>query len=465
MSVFIILIFVLFINAVEEFKFSFTWTKDGVSQTSLITQDVVSRYANDAPSRTAPINYTESGVSVSDDGKSLTQYMYKLNDGWANEWGSRLYLLNKDEVKYEIFDLVNKEFSFDVELSTLSCGFNSALYTVEMPATGSDDVGASYGTGYCDAQGGGPGNINLACNEMDLIEANRESAQLAVHSCSEVGQFALAEGKTCATAGCSVNHYRDQPSFFGPNSSFSVDTSRVFTVVTQFFGSDDGKLNEIRRFYIQDGVQISSPAILVPSSSSSSSSYPTVTNGYCTAANADSLLDGMSRSFGQGHVLVFSLWAAEDAGGMDWLDAGHDGRCPEADADTARAVLVQANKEAHVTWSNVRVGDVPKVSDLRPNAKRNTGTVVVVVVAGTVIVVVIIVLPVSVFCWKRRKKTQTGKTEGVRSFSLAGEEDDDEDSNDDVQESLDYLYGERKRTKGTRMDAVDEKDEESEEKV
>ena len=57
-----------------------------------------------------------------------------------------------------MFKLKNKEFTFDVDLSTLPCGLNGALYFVSMDKDGgmseyaNNKAGAKYGTGYCDSQ-------------------------------------------------------------------------------------------------------------------------------------------------------------------------------------------------------------------------------------------------------------------------------------------------------------------------
>lgn len=61
-----------------------------------------------------------------------------------------------DNDNYEMFKLKNREFTLDVDVSTLPCGVNGALYFVEMSANGdkgqgSNAAGAKYGTGYCDA--------------------------------------------------------------------------------------------------------------------------------------------------------------------------------------------------------------------------------------------------------------------------------------------------------------------------
>lgn len=63
-----------------------------------------------------------------------------------------------DSSNYQMFTLNNNEFTFDVDLSTVECGLNAALYFVAMEADGgkksysTNQAGAKYGTGYCDAQ-------------------------------------------------------------------------------------------------------------------------------------------------------------------------------------------------------------------------------------------------------------------------------------------------------------------------
>lgn len=65
----------------------------------------------------------------------------------------------QDDSTYQIFKFTgNTEFTFDVDLSGLPCGFNGALYFVSMDADGglakypTNKAGAKLGTGYCDAQ-------------------------------------------------------------------------------------------------------------------------------------------------------------------------------------------------------------------------------------------------------------------------------------------------------------------------
>lgn len=98
-------------------------------------------------------DYTTHGVYAN--GSDLTMFMLSAN---GTEYSPRLYLLNEAEDAYELLHLTGQEFTFDVDMSKLPCGMNSALYLSEMEATGGQGLsdipvaGAPYGTGYCDAQ-------------------------------------------------------------------------------------------------------------------------------------------------------------------------------------------------------------------------------------------------------------------------------------------------------------------------
>ena len=64
--------------------------------------------------------------------------------------GSRVYLMESED-KYRMFNLLNKEFTFTVDVSNLPCGLNGALYFSQMAADGGsgefagNKAGAKYG--------------------------------------------------------------------------------------------------------------------------------------------------------------------------------------------------------------------------------------------------------------------------------------------------------------------------------
>lgn len=156
-----------------------------------------------------------------------------------------------------MFYLLNRELSFDVDMSSMGCGMNSALYFSAMQEDGNTAAGytgARYGTGYCDAQPAQPDRP--ACEEMDIWEANSLTTVFTTHPCY---------GSVCDAWGCGFNTYaRGDKQFYGRGSGFAVDSTQPHTVVTQFItedGTDNGRLKEIRRHYIQNGRRIDVPSV------------------------------------------------------------------------------------------------------------------------------------------------------------------------------------------------------------
>ena len=73
----------------------------------------------------------ESTYGISTSGDAVT-----LQFVTGSNVGSRTYLLDSDGSNYKMFQLLNQEFTFDVDVSTLPCGLNGALYFVEMDQDG-----------------------------------------------------------------------------------------------------------------------------------------------------------------------------------------------------------------------------------------------------------------------------------------------------------------------------------------
>ena len=74
------------------------------------------------------------GISTS--GNSL-KLKFVTKAGTGTNIGSRTYLMAAgSQTNYELFKLMNQEFTFDVDVSNLPCGLNGALYFSEMAADG-----------------------------------------------------------------------------------------------------------------------------------------------------------------------------------------------------------------------------------------------------------------------------------------------------------------------------------------
>lgn len=99
------------------------------------------------------VDYPSYGINAN--GNSLTLNLFVQKDNVTSLSSPRVYLLSDDET-YNMFQLLNQEITFDVDVSKVPCGINGALYLSEMsPNGGASDLnkaGAAYGTGYCDAQ-------------------------------------------------------------------------------------------------------------------------------------------------------------------------------------------------------------------------------------------------------------------------------------------------------------------------
>ncbi|KKY30234.1 putative endoglucanase 1 [Diaporthe ampelina] len=271
-----------------------------------------------------------------------------LSSDGNTEYTPRVYLLNEAEDAYEMLQLTGQEFSFDVDMSKLPCGMNSALYLSEMEATGGKDssdlsvLGAEYGAGYCDAQCyttpfiNGVGNINgsgVCCNELDIWEANARATHIAPHPCNVPGLYACdvngedcgADG-VCDKSGCSMNPYKmGHPEYYGLD--LEVDTTRPFTVVTQGVPAQN---------FLNDE--------------------------YCNATGADKYMDlgateGMGAAMSRGMVLVFSIWW--DKGSfMEWLDGQSSNAGPCNATEGNPEVIKSIQPDTQVTFSQIRWGDI-----------------------------------------------------------------------------------------------------------
>ncbi|KAF8175899.1 cellobiohydrolaseI [Mycena galopus ATCC 62051] len=327
--------------------------------------------------------------------------------------GSRVYLMASD-TEYQMFSLLNQEFTFTVDMSHLGCGLNGALYFSEMDADGgmarfpTNKAGAQYGTGYCDSQcpqdlkfingaanilnwtasatdsNSGTGMYGTCCNEMDIWEANMNAAAFTPHPCSVVGQTECSgvdcgDGAdryngVCDKDGCDFNSWRmgDQ-TFLGPG--LTVDTTQPFTVVTQFVTADNtttGTLSEIRRIYVQNGKVIqNSNTDLAGISPAVNSISDTFCNQQKTAVGDTNSFEArggiatMGAAIQRGMVLSLSIWD-DYAAGMLWLDSDY----PTTSSPTAPGVsrgpcsatsgdpqTVESTEAAdYVVFSNIKTG-------------------------------------------------------------------------------------------------------------
>jgi len=162
--------------------------------------------------------------------------------------------------------------------------------------------------------------------------------------------------------------------FYG--KGMTVDTSRKFTVVTQFLTSNNstsGTLSEIRRLYVQDGRVIQNSKVAVPGMTA----YDSITGAFCDAqksAFGDTTsfqnkggMAGMSAAMNRGMVLVLSVWD-DHAVNMLWLDSNYPTTADASKPGIARGTcpttsgvptdVESQSPNASVTYSNIKFGDI-----------------------------------------------------------------------------------------------------------
>jgi cellulose 1,4-beta-cellobiosidase len=357
----------------------------------------------------------EGTYGIKASGSSL-EVDFVTHGTYGDNVGSRSYMMNSED-KYEMFMLKNREFTFDVDVSQLPCGLNGALYFVAMDEDGGasysgNNAGAKYGTGYCDAQcphdmkyingkansegwvpdansaNSGKGTMGSCCFEMDIWEANSVSQAVTPHTCSVKGQY-TCEGTECGDNesgdrdngvcdkdGCDFASFRlGNETFFGAGSGFDLDSTQPMTVVTQFItddGTDNGKLVEIRREYVQNGQVVHNPMVDVDGTP-----YDSITEDFCTEVkdyfgddqgfSKHGGLSAMGDQMESGMVLVLSLWDDYSVN-MLWLDSDyptdadpstpgvHRGTCDVTSGDPTDVETNAADSK--VTFSNIKIGTI-----------------------------------------------------------------------------------------------------------
>jgi cellulose 1,4-beta-cellobiosidase len=170
----------------------------------------------------------------------------------------------------------------------------------------------------------------------NLREANSISTAVTPHPCTTIGQHRCEGdgcggtysddryGGTCDPDGCDFNAYRQGvKDFYGPG--MTVDTTKKFTVVTQFIKGSSGELSEIKRFYVQNGQVIANPDSAIEGNPGNS-----ITPDFCKSqkvAFGDQDVFEQKGGFSQFSkgiatpmVLVMSLWDDHYAN-MLWLDS------------------------------------------------------------------------------------------------------------------------------------------------
>ena len=219
------------------------------------------------------------------------------NDAVTLRHGARAYLGKKgiDELtpdNYFSATLFDQVLEYDVDISTVGCSCNAALYFVSMPGFNTDHKPAkgSDNDYYCDAN-----NVTgVWCWEQDTFEANKYTMATTPHNCKEAAGDYISH---CDGAGCGVNVFNIDNKAMCPDSSCKIDTSKTFRHY-QHFESDEKyeKIAAIHNRLVQGDTVFE----------------------FDSCAD-EAYLASMTDTFRKGMVMTFSLWGSTHDT-MQWLD-------------------------------------------------------------------------------------------------------------------------------------------------
>ena len=241
----------------------------------------------------APVVSAAGALTVTGDTR-----MYLVQDYTQNAWR---------EHRYERIDLMAQPLVFTLDLSGVPCGCLACVYLVAMKDP------SEAGPNYCDmAENLAPGYEEGTCTELDILEANNNAMQTAIHTetggsfgsgrCDKNGCFARVGGPTAPS---------EEQGKYGRGKT--IDSMRPFQVSTAV--DAEGAMTI------------------------------TLSQGSATAVSFDRRMAGNPQGGGvprdalaatraaQGKLaLVVSMWSSGD---MSWLDGG----CSSCSLDSAHFTI------------------------------------------------------------------------------------------------------------------------------
>lgn len=249
-------------------------------------------------------------VATSEKGQHFSTNDRAITLKWGGEMRGFLAKHESEEMlwqNYFNFTLLNKEISYDVDLSSVGCSCNAALFFVTMPgynqngtiARGNDSLPF-----YCDAnQIGG-----VWCWEHDTIEGNMYNMATTPHTCNEApGRYV----DSCDKVGCAGKAFDVDPLGMCPGDICYIDTRKPFRIQQSYEANDEGKLVRIAN-RITQGERL-----------------------FAWDACADTFyLEKMTAAFSTHMAMTFQLWGSSREK-MKWLDevTGCKGECIAEDTE------------------------------------------------------------------------------------------------------------------------------------
>jgi cellulase len=150
---------------------------------------------------------------------------------------------------------------------------------------------------------------------------------------------------------CSDNPYKHRgvKDYYGPG--YTIDTTKPFTVVTQFPTNAEGVMQSIERKYVQNGVVYEQARANLTNDQAFCDSFGGATEAHTHLGGHK----GMGAALERGMVLAMSIWWS-DGDFMQWLDGGDSGPCNATEGDPKVIQTIVENPV--VNFSKIKWGDI-----------------------------------------------------------------------------------------------------------
>merc|ERR1712215_469292 len=148
-----------------------------------------------------------ANVWVGDNGITLSGNTSMDFASWATD--------GFDAGAYWQADLMDKRFSYSIDVSNVGCHCNAAAYFINMPGNN-----AGAGDYYCDANFGN----SIWCPEYDTYEGNKFTMAGTLHTCSGGGGY----WDSCDKSGCQTNIYNIDSNIMCPEDRCTINTNKWF---------------------------------------------------------------------------------------------------------------------------------------------------------------------------------------------------------------------------------------------
>merc|ERR1712002_413433 len=148
--------------------------------------------------------------------------IYVGDNAFTLNGNSRMYFASSptdgfDPGAYWQADLMDKRFSYSIDVSNVGCHCNAAAYFINMPGNNPGD-----GDYYCDANFGN----NIWCPEYDTYEGNKYTMAGTLHTCSGGGGY----WDNCDRNGCQTNVYNLDPNIMCPEDRCTINTNNWYSL-------------------------------------------------------------------------------------------------------------------------------------------------------------------------------------------------------------------------------------------